>query len=410
MDCMSARIPRGKRLRSYQRRVKVLGRPSKCGSADSERIGGAVRDFDFQAVEEILRRPVSPVGKQYPEPQGLFWRGRQRGVFRNDGSRLLGEKFLLLGRKAPVSADPLAHLMGFEFGDEIFSPRSVMGMPSAIAIASWHSLMEIIGGVRKRFLNASSSAMMARACVVRSSFSLGVKRLSPLTHCLSMTLRSVMSICSPPNVTVMPRVVMSLPLNCQSLRHGTSPPPPGFPIKRWCQCFSCPHLTIKLHCPLRNAQSCHVKRFEINPATRNLNCPSAITDGSLRHALLPPVGSARPGRPDRTGTRTSRFPPPGFPIKRAFSGARASVVRTTSPSSCIVPSETLRGNDRSFLQVFHPPRAPRRSPTVGRTTRYTSLRGRMRQPPPACTGARITGRDGAVGAANGESRLAVNAT
>ena len=70
----------------------------------------------------------------------------------------------------------------------IFSPRSVMGMPPAIAIASWHSLMEIIGGVRNRFLNASSSAMMARACVVRSSFSLGVKRLSPLTHCLSMIL------------------------------------------------------------------------------------------------------------------------------------------------------------------------------------------------------------------------------
>ena len=54
------------------------------------------------------------------------------------------------------------------------------------------------------------SAMMALACVVRSSLSLGVKRLSPLTQCLSMTLRSVMSICSPPSVTVMPRVVMSL--------------------------------------------------------------------------------------------------------------------------------------------------------------------------------------------------------
>ena len=52
-----------------------------------ERVGVAVGDFDFQAVEEILGRPVNPVGKQYPEGQGLFWRGKQGGVFRNDGSR-----------------------------------------------------------------------------------------------------------------------------------------------------------------------------------------------------------------------------------------------------------------------------------------------------------------------------------
>ena len=54
----------------------------------------------------------------YSIAQGLFWRSRQGGVFRNDGSRLRRQKFFLLGRKAPVAAHPLAHPMGLEFSDE----------------------------------------------------------------------------------------------------------------------------------------------------------------------------------------------------------------------------------------------------------------------------------------------------
>ena len=148
----------------------------------------------------------------------------------------------------------------------IFSPRSVMGMPPAIAIAAWHSLIEITGGVRKRSLNASSSAMRTRACVVRSSFSLGVKRLSPLTHCLSDDSKV------------------------------------GDEHLLATQCHG-------------HAQSCHV------PATSNLNCPSAITDGSLRHALLPPV--VLPGRGVQTEllTRPSRLDP-AFPLQRVLSGFR----------------------------------------------------------------------------------------
>ena len=52
-----------------------------------------------------------------PSAQGLFWRGRYRGVLRNDGSRLLRQKFLLPGRKDPIPADPLL-IHHFEFGDE----------------------------------------------------------------------------------------------------------------------------------------------------------------------------------------------------------------------------------------------------------------------------------------------------
>ena len=73
---------------------------------------------------------------------------------------------------------PLTHLLTrwvLSSVMNIFSPRSVMGMPPAIAIASWHSLMEMIGGVQKRFLNASSSAMMARACVRQKCLLLGRK-------------------------------------------------------------------------------------------------------------------------------------------------------------------------------------------------------------------------------------------
>ena len=152
----------------------------------------------------------------------------------------------------------------------IFSPRSVMGMPPAIAIASWHSLMEIIGGVRKRFLNASSSAMMARACVVRSSFSLAVKRL-----------------------------ISADPLFIYDSKVGDEHLLPT-------QCHG-------------HAQSCHV------PATRNLNCPSAITDGSLRHALLPLVGSARPRRPDRTGHPPQSLKPTVSSSKGSFLASESSL-------------------------------------------------------------------------------------
>ena len=145
----------------------------------------------------------------------------------------------------------------------IFSPRSVMAMPPAIAIASWHSLMEMIGGVRKRFLNASSSAMMARAWVVRSSFSLCVKRL-----------------------------ISANPLFIYDSKVGDEQLLPT-------QCHG-------------HAQSCHV------PATRNLNCPSAITDGSLRHACLPPV--FLPGLSVQTelATRPSRLNPRFPPQKSLF--------------------------------------------------------------------------------------------
>ena len=83
----------------------------------------------------------------------------------------------------------------------IFSPRIVRGMPLAISIASWQSLMDIFGGrTGKRFLSAM---MMTRASLVRSSCSLRVKRRSPLTHRLLGLLRVpsvatfVMSIFSP---------------------------------------------------------------------------------------------------------------------------------------------------------------------------------------------------------------------
>ena len=139
----------------------------------------------------------------------------------------------------------------------------MMGMPPAIAIASWHSLMEITGGVRKRFLNASFSAMMARAWVVRSSFSFGVKRL-----------------------------ISAHPLFIYDSKVGDEHLLPT-------QCHG-------------HAQSCHV------PATRNLNCPSAITDGSLRHALPSPCSSSWPQRPDRTGHPPQSLSPPVFPLKGFF--------------------------------------------------------------------------------------------
>ena len=154
--------------------------------------------------------------------------------------------------------------MGFEFSDEHLLTAQCDGD----AASNRNRLLALLDGDDWRSAKAVSERFIFRnewpaACVVRSAFSLGVKRLSPLIHCLSMTLRSVMSICSPPSVTVIP-------------------------------------------------QSCHV------PATSNLNCPSAITDGSLRHALLPPVGSARPRGPDRTGHPPLSLRPPVFPLKCFF--------------------------------------------------------------------------------------------
>ena len=52
------------------------------------------------------------------------------------------------------------------------------------------------------------SSMMALACFVRSSFSLGVKRLSPLIHLLiRYVLSSVMNIFSPRSVMGMPPAI-----------------------------------------------------------------------------------------------------------------------------------------------------------------------------------------------------------
>ena len=148
----------------------------------------------------------------------------------------------------------------------IFSPRSVMGMPPAIAIAAWHSLIEITGGVRKRSLNASSSAMMDPRLCRQKFFLLG--RKAPIS---------------------------ANPLFIYDSKVGDE------------------HL-LATQCH-GHAQSCHV------PATSNLNCPSAITDGSLRHALLPPV--VLPGRGGQTGllTRPSRLDP-AFPLQRVLSGLR----------------------------------------------------------------------------------------
>ena len=157
---------------------------------------------------------------------GDDWRGTkavsERFVFRNDGPRLRRQKFLLLGRKAPVSANPL-FIYDSKVGDEHLLPTQ---------------------------------------------------------------------------------------------RHG-------------------------------HAQSCHV------PAARNLNCPSAITDGSLRHALLPPVGSARPLRPDRTGHPRSRLNP-RFLLKRVFSGL--GIVSQRKLSLHWVRPKTLRrrplplgGNDPAAI-------------------------------------------------------------
>ena len=67
---------------------------------------------------------------------------------------------------------------------------------------SWHSLMEIIGGVRKRFLNASSSAnMIGPRLPDRQKFlpsSMGVKRLSPLTTNLPRSWRMWSLYLNPP--------------------------------------------------------------------------------------------------------------------------------------------------------------------------------------------------------------------
>ena len=145
----------------------------------------------------------------------------------------------------------------------IFSPRSVMGMPPAIAIASWHSLMEITGGVRKRFLNSSSSAMMTPR-LGRQKFLLLGRKAPVSAHPLFIYDSKVGD-------------EQLLPTQC----HG-------------------------------HAQSCHV------PATRNLNCPSAITDGSLRHACLPPV--VPPGLSVQTERAHApvAYPPPAFPLKELF--------------------------------------------------------------------------------------------
>ena len=150
--------------------------------------------------------------------------------------------------------------------------------------------------------------MMARACVVRSSFSLGVKRLSPLTHLLTRwVLSSVMNIFSPRSVMGMPPAIAIASWHSlmemigggakavserfvfrndgSRLRRqkffllGRKAPVAADPLLIYDSKIGDEHLApTQCH---GHAQSCHV------PATRNLNCPSAITDGSLRHALLP---------------------------------------------------------------------------------------------------------------------------
>ena len=205
----------------------------------------------------------------YPIAQGLFWRGRQRGVFRNDGPRLCRQKFFLLGRKAPVSANPLAHLMGFEFSDEHLLTTQCDGD----AASNRNRILALFDGddwrgtkaVSERFVFRNDGPRLRR----QKFFLLG--RKAP---------------------------VSANPLFIYDSKVGDEHLLPT-------QCHS-------------HTQSGHV------PATRNLNCPSAITDGSLRHALLPPVVSARPRSPDRTGHPPQSLRPPVFPLK-CFSPSGSSL-------------------------------------------------------------------------------------
>ena len=61
-------------------------------------------------------------------------------------------------------------------------PRRVMGTPPAVAIACWHSRIEIVGGVGG-MRGRSSSAMMARACRVSSSWLPRGSWIAPQTQC-----------------------------------------------------------------------------------------------------------------------------------------------------------------------------------------------------------------------------------
>ena len=72
-------------------------------------------------------------------PGGLREAVSERFVFRNDGSRLRRQKFLLLGRKVPISANPL-FIYDSKVGDEHLLPTQCHGHAQSCHVPATRNL------------------------------------------------------------------------------------------------------------------------------------------------------------------------------------------------------------------------------------------------------------------------------